>query len=489
MGMKNRVYIKVNHKKRIYTPMKRITFFGRLLLLGTLISCQNAKEEARQPIENETDKIAIAPITKLDIASAVLYEANIRQYSNEGTFSAFAEDLPKLKKMGVKILWLMPINPISTTKSKGPLGSYYAVSDYTKVNPEFGTLADFKNLVDRAHSLGIYVILDWVPGHTGWDHVWIKEHSDYYIKNRRGEIIDPIDFRTGRSFGWTDVADLNYNNKEMQQAMREAMLYWVKETDIDGFRIDQAYAVPQEFYDTTFEAMRAIKPVFLLAETDIDHPGGLELIQKFDASYDWPGHNLSKEVAQGIRSAVSFSNHIETTLRRYGMENSVVHFVNNHDENSWKGTVAESYGEAGHLFMALNFTLPGIPLIYSGQEYDLNKRLLFFEKDSFAKVPGKTFKLLQQLGALKNHHPALLSGKQGGSYQRIPTSKEQQVFAFERVNQVDSLVVIANLSSNYAQFTMPYEARLQRYEDFKPKRLSSTYQYDMKPWEFWILTN
>ncbi|MGA0212408.1 MAG: alpha-amylase family glycosyl hydrolase, partial [Flavobacteriaceae bacterium] len=225
--MKNRVYIKVNHKKRIYTPMKRITFFGRLLLLGTLISCQNAKEEARQPIENETDKIAIAPITKLDIASAVLYEANIRQYSNEGTFSAFAEDLPKLKKMGVKILWLMPINPISTTKSKGPLGSYYAVSDYTKVNPEFGTLTDFKNLVDHAHSLGIYVILDWVPGHTGWDHVWIKEHSDYYIKNRRGEIIDPIDFRTGRSLGWTDVADLNYNNKEMQQAMREAMLYWV----------------------------------------------------------------------------------------------------------------------------------------------------------------------------------------------------------------------------------------------------------------------
>ena len=180
----------------------------------------------------------------------------------KGLLMRFAKDLPVLKKMGVTILWLMPINPISTTKSKGPLGSYYAVSDYKKVNPEFGTMADFKALVQKAHDLGIYVILDWVPGHTGWDHVWIQENSDFYLKNRRGEIIDPIDPRTGKSFGWTDVADLNYRNQAMQEAMREAMLFWVKECNIDGFRIDQAYAVPQQFYEITFAAMRAIKPVF-----------------------------------------------------------------------------------------------------------------------------------------------------------------------------------------------------------------------------------
>ena len=354
------------------------------------LGCQSPKPEPRKAIPPKVEKVAYTPISEADIAHAVLYEANIRQYSNEGTFNAFAKDLPVLKKMGVTILWLMPINPISTTKSKGPLGSYYAVSDYKKVNPEFGTMADFKTLVQKAHDLGIYVILDWVPGHTGWDHVWIEENSDFYLKNRRGEIIDPIDPRTGKSFGWTDVADLNYRNQDMQEAMREAMLFWVKECNIDGFRIDQAYAVPQQFYEITFAAMRAIKPVFLLAETDIYHPGGLNLVRKFDASYDWAGHHLTKEVAQGTKNVYSLDRHLRGIRRQYGMENVVVNFVANHDENSWQGTVKESYGDAAHAFMALSYMTSGMPLIYSGQEYDLDKRLLFFEKDSFPKKPGKT---------------------------------------------------------------------------------------------------
>lgn len=464
--------------------MRKITAFIFSLFL---MACQPKKEEARQPKSPLESKNVIAPITENTIAHSVLYEANIRQYSNEGTFNAFAEDLPILKKMGVKIIWLMPINPISTTKSKGPLGSYYAVSDYTKVNPEFGTLEDFQHLVSKAHSLGMYVILDWVPGHTGWDHHWIKENSDFYLKNRKGEIIDPIDFRTGKSFGWTDVADLNYNNMEMREAMRQAMIYWVKEVNIDGYRIDQAYAVPQEFYDTTFAALKEVKPVFLLAETDVYHPGGIGLVSKFDATYDWPGHHLTKDVAKGERTAIDYSRHIQKSLRIYGPENILVNFISNHDENSWNGTVKESYGEAGHTFMALNFTTPGMPLIYSGQEYDLNKRLRFFEKDSFPKVAGKTMELIQQLGALKNNHKALASGKNGGSFKKLKTTKENQIYAFQRGKEGDTLVVIANLSKDYAQFTMPLDGEFHRYQDYKPKRLSSSYQYDMKPWEFWIL--
>ena len=457
-------------------------------LIGVFIfSCQSPKEEARKPEEKKVQVKTLAPISEEVVAHSVLYEANIRQYSEEGTFNAFAQDLPVLKKMGVKILWLMPINPISTTKSKGPLGSYYAVSDYTKVNPEFGTLEAFKALVQKAHELGIYVILDWVPGHTGWDHHWIQEKSDYYLKNRKGEIIDPIDFRTGKSFGWTDVADLNYNNLEMREELRQAMVYWVKETDIDGYRIDQAYAVPPVFYDKTIEALREIKPVFLLAETDIYHPGGINLVSKFDATYDWPGHQLSKEIAQGRRSATNYHRHIQRTNRLYGPENILVNFISNHDENSWNGTVKESYGAADHIFMAMNFTLPGMPLIYSGQEYDLNKRLRFFEKDSFPKVAGKTMELLQQLGALKNNHRALAAGTSAGSYKRINTTRDNQILAFEREKEGDTLVVVANLSKDYAQFTMPYAGSFKRYQDFKSKLLSPSYQYDMKPWEFWIL--
>ena len=461
-----------------------------ILLLSLLIlSCQNQSEIARKPQFKTIEDTPFLPINEEIISKAVLYEANIRQYSVEGSFNAFAEDLPKLKKMGVKIIWLMPINPISTTKSKGPLGSYYAVSNYTKVNPEFGTLKDFKSLVNKAHQLGMYVILDWVPGHTGWDHVWIKENSDYYLKNRKGEIIDPIDFRTGKSFGWTDVADLNYKNMQMREALRKAMVYWVEETNIDGYRIDQAYAVPQEFYNKTFAILKRIKPLFLLAETDIYHPGGLDLVKKFDASYDWPGHHLSKKVAQGQKNALNYSRHIERTIKRYGPENIVVNFVSNHDENSWNGTIEESYGKAAYAFMALNYTIPGMPLVYSGQEYDLNKRLHFFEKDSFPKVSGKTMEFLQQLGALKNNHKALTSGLSGGSFRRLLNSKNDQILAFERERDGDTIVFIANLSKDYAQFTLPYEGNFKRFQDFRNKRLSSSYQYDMKPWEFWILTN
>ena len=461
-----------------------------ILLLSLLIlSCQNQSEIARKPQVKTIEDTPFLPINEEIISKAVLYEANIRQYSVEGSFNAFAEDLPKLKKMGVKIIWLMPINPISNTKSKGPLGSYYAVSNYTKVNPEFGTLKDFKSLVNKAHQLGMYVILDWVPGHTGWDHVWIKENSDYYLKNRKGEIIDPIDFRTGKSFGWTDVADLNYKNMQMREALRKAMVYWVEETNIDGYRIDQAYAVPQEFYNKTFAILKRIKPLILLAETDIYHPGGLDLVKKFDASYDWPGHHLSKKVAQGQKNALNYSRHIERTIKRYGPENIVVNFVSNHDENSWNGTIEESYGKAAYAFMALNYTIPGMPLVYSGQEYDLNKRLHFFEKDSFPKVSGKTMEFLQQLGALKNNHKALTSGLSGGSFKRLLNSKNDQILAFERERDGDTIVFIANLSKDYAQFTLPYEGNFKRFQDFKNKRLSSSYQYDMKPWEFWILTN
>ncbi len=465
-----------------------------LLIAMLLISlhCESPKPQPQKPIEKtdqETVYNPIAPLTKEAIAQGVLYQANIRQYSNEGTFNAFAADLPKLKKMGVKFLWLMPINPISTTRSKGPLGSYYAVSDYTKVNPEFGTLDDFKALVKKAHHLGIYVVIDWVPGHTGWDHHWIKEHDDFYVKNRNGEIIDPINYQTGQSYGWTDVADLNYDNQEMREAMRQAMLYWVKECDIDGFRIDQAYAVPVPFYEKTFAALKAIKPVFILAETDIYHPGGLPLVEKFDATYDWPGHHLSKEIAQGKKPLWEWDRHFRNLLRRYGTENIVVHFVTNHDENSWNGTVKESYGAAGAAFMALNFTVPGMPLIYSGQEYDLDKRLLFFEKDSFPKVAGETMKLLQQLGQLKNNHPALAAGENAGSFTRLKSSRDDQVFAFQREKEGDTVMVIANLSKNYAQFTMSVNGTYKRFDNQKKKVLSESYQYDMKPWEVWILTN
>ncbi|MDC1029965.1 alpha-amylase family glycosyl hydrolase [Flavobacteriaceae bacterium] len=450
-----------------------------LLLCLSLFSCQQSVSTIEvQPI---------SPITNQDIAQGVLYEVNIRQFTNEGTFEAFGKELPKVKALGVNILWFMPTFPISTTKSKGPLGSYYAVSDYKGVNPEYGSLEDLKSLVNKAHEMGMYVIFDWVPGHTGWDHVWIKEHPEFYLKNEEGEIIDPVDPRTGESFGWTDVADLNYDNPAMREAMKEAMLYWIKEVDIDGYRVDQAYAVPMDFYEDTFAAMRALKPVFLLGETDANHPGGFEHLKNFDASYDFPGHHLTKEIAHGKNTVLDYYKHRENFINKHDPSHFLLNFVSSHDENAWSGTVDEIYGEASHAMMALNYMSPGLPFLYSGVEYDLNKRLLFFEKDSFPRVAGETYQLLKKLGELKQKHPSLNAGKEAGEFKQIETSLGEKVLAFERTKAGDTVVFMANLSKEHIGFTSPYNGYFKRYQDNKPKRLSYSYEYRMKPWEFWIL--
>ncbi|MDB2672312.1 alpha-amylase family glycosyl hydrolase [Flavobacteriaceae bacterium] len=456
--------------------MKKIVLF---LFSLALFSCQ-------QSVSTTVVK-PMTPITNQDIAQGVLYEVNIRQFTNEGTFNAFAKELPKVKELGVNILWFMPTFPISTTKSKGPLGSYYAVSDFKGVNPEYGSLEDLKALVDKAHDMGMYVIFDWVPGHTGWDHVWIKEHPEFYLKNEAGEIIDPIDPRTGESFGWTDVADLDYDNPAMREAMKEAMLYWIKEVDIDGYRVDQAYAVPMDFYEDTFAAIRAIKPVFLLGETDANHPGGFEHLKNFDASYDFPGHHLTKEIAHGQNTVVDYYEHRKNFINKHDPSHFLLNFVSSHDENAWAGTVDEIYGDASHAMMALNYLAPGLPFLYSGVEYDLNKRLLFFEKDSFPRVVGETFQLLKQLGELKQTHPSLNAGKEAGKFTQIDTSLGDKVLAFERTKAGDTIVFMANLSKDHIGFTSPYNGRFKRYQDNKSKHLSFSYEYRMKPWEFWIL--
>ena len=433
-------------------------------------------------------------ILNSDIASGVIYEANIRQYSKEGTFNAFTRDIPVLKDLGIKVIWLMPINPISTTKSKGPLGSYYAVSDYEKVNPEFGTEEDFRDLVEKAHDLGIYIILDWVPGHTGWDHIWIKDYPEFYLKNDKGEITDPINHQTGKSWGWTDVADLDYNNKKMQRAMTNAMKYWIEEFDIDGFRVDQAYAVPQTFFDKTFKSLRAIKPIFLLAETDIEHPGGIELVSKFDASYH-SGNYFLKQIAKGNMTVTELESHFKSVMEKHKDENILLNYTSTHDVNSWQGTSIELYGDAYKMLTAFTYIFPGMPLLYSGQEYDLNKRLLFFEKDDFIKKRGQTMKFLQKLGNLKNTNDALTAGAGRAAYQSLTGlvnmnhGKENQIFAFKRTGQKNTVILIANMSKNYAQFSMNFNGNFKNFSDGKFKKLSDSYEYVMKPWEYWILLN
>lgn len=243
-----------------------------------MFACKEEQKQTETKAVSE-EKVALKSISDSVLETAVIYEANIRQYSPEGTFEQFTKDIPQLKQIGVKVIWLMPIFPISETKRKATggadskfasefpeaeqdkyLGSYYAVSDFTKINPEFGTIEDFRTLLTTAHDNGIYVILDWVPNHTGWDHTWLKTNPEFYTQNDKGEVVHPLDT------DWTDVADLNYDNQEMRKAMIKDMSYWLTEEGVDGFRCDVAGSVPTNFWQQAIPELRAKKDIFMLAE-------------------------------------------------------------------------------------------------------------------------------------------------------------------------------------------------------------------------------
>ncbi|MDC0355497.1 alpha-amylase family glycosyl hydrolase, partial [Flavobacteriaceae bacterium] len=343
----------------------------KLLLFITLlsVSCQNNNKSF--PIDN--------------IENGVIYEVNIRQYSKTGNFDDFTKDIHKLKDLGVKIIWLMPIHPISKIKRKGTLGSYYSISDYKEVNPEFGSKKDLDELIAEAHKNDMLVILDWVANHTGWDHDWINTNPEYYTKDSNGEITDPINPDTGQSWGWTDVADLNFDNMEMQNEMIEAMEYWVKEHDIDGYRLDAAHSCPPSFWKKSIDRLKNIKNVLMLAESDGYHPGGFELIEMFDMSYNWSGHHVLNNIYKKENNSDDLIENINRNINDYSSDHILMNFTSNHDENTWAGTVFDRYGKGAKTFGALTYFLPGMPLIYNGQEYGLEKRLEFFEKDFIPK--------------------------------------------------------------------------------------------------------
>lgn len=475
--------------------MKKLLF--TTILLSAIISCK--KESAEK--SNSTPQIT--EITSEIEENAVLYEVNIRQYSEEGTFNAFTKDIPQLKEMGIKILWVMPIFPISQTKRKATggddskfasempkeeqskyLGSYYAVSDFKKVNPEFGTIEDFRNLVKTAHENGIYVILDWVPNHTGWDHVWIKQHPEFYTHNEKGEIVDPINTETGKSWGWTDVADLNYDNKGLRAAMSGDMMHWIKNENIDGFRCDVAGNVPTDFWSETIPKLRKEKNIIMLAEA-----WQPELLKSnlFDMYYGWETHHIMNRIAKGENTVSNWDNNILDNTKKYEANDIAMNFVDNHDENSWNGTMKSRLGAAEETMTALSYLTPGMPLVYSGDEYGLDKSLKFFEKDSFTKIKGKQWEWRVKLGKLKNENIALNGGKKGASYTRISTSDDTKILAFTRAKENNKVIFVGNLSKTNTTFTSGFEGKFTNYMTGEKVNYSKNQKLNFNPWEYKIL--
>lgn len=463
-----------------------------LLFTSLFIACKTDKKET-DTVQSEP-VLDFVPISDEVIETAVIYEANIRQYSPEGTFDAFTKDIPQLKELGVKIIWLMPIYPISETNRKATggadskfasdfpedeqakyLGSYYAVSDYTKVNPEFGNIENFRELVKTAHDHGMYVILDWVPNHTGWDHVWIKEHPDWYTQ-KDGQIIHP------EGTDWTDTADLNYDNPDMRQQMITDMMYWVSEENVDGFRCDVAGSVPTDFWEQAIPQLRSEKDIFMLAEA-----WEPELLKDdlFDMCYAWEGHHLMNDLAKGEKGLDDFEAYMKKMSEQYESDDILMNFVTNHDENSWNGTVKERMGDASELMTAFSYMLPGMPLIYSGQEYGLDHRLKFFEKDSIPKTKGSMWELLEKLGELKNENKALNSGKQD-SGMFISWWKENDDLILERKKEDHSVLFVGNLSDKPNEITLPKQGDFLDYLKGETVQLKGD-AFELGPWEYKIL--
>lgn len=363
-----------------------------------------------------------------------IYEVNIRQYTPEGTINAFVEHLPRLQAMGVDILWFMPVQPIGEKNRKGPLGSYYSIQDYTAVNPNFGTTDDFKNMVIEAHERGMLVILDWVANHSAFDHAW-AEIEGYHTVDSAGNVTWP------EGTDWTDVADLNYDNMDMRADMIDELEWWVTEMDVDGFRCDVAGFVPMDFWNAAKDSLDQIKDLFMLAEWD--EPKMHE--DAFHMTYAWGPHHWMNETAKGHFNADSLEVLIKGDVDRYGVTPFRMMFTTNHDENSWNGTVFERFGDGHKAYAAWAFTVRGMPLIYSGQEAGLEKRLRFFDKDTidFSNVEFQQF--YTKLLALKHDNEALFNGEFGGDLTFL-ADNNSSVSSFRRSTENSAVTVMVNLS-------------------------------------------
>lgn len=383
-----------------------------------------------------------------------IYEVNIRQYSEEGTFKAFERDLPRLKELGVGILWLMPIQPIGEKNRKGSLGSYYSIKNYHDTNPHFGTLKDFKQLVKKAHQLGMYVLLDWVANHTAWDHHWSVDHPEYYTRNEKDNFVAPFP-------EWSDVMHLNYNNTELWHAMADEMRFWLREADIDGFRCDMAHLVTTDFWNYVRPQLELEKPVFMLAETE-----NKQLLDvAFDMIYNWNMFHVFNRIAKQENCVWDIDNILHNEIFSFPSNRYQMFFTSNHDENTWQGSAIERLSFGLETINVMVFTIDGMPLIYNGQEAGLYTRLSFFEKDKIDWKPDKMFQLYQKLIALKKRNKALWSGPYGGIMQRVFTDNNKDIFAFIREYDGHRVFVIVNLSYHNINFSLQGNAFTGAFEE------------------------
>jgi len=454
--------------------MKEQIFRLAILIIGVA-----ALVYACQPKPVKVDKPLTSSVTPAEwTRNMVIYELNVRQYSSDGTFASVQADLPRLQRLGVNVIWFMPVYPIGAENRKGELGSYYSISDYKAVNPEFGTMEDFRSLVAKAHELGFKVILDWVGNHSAWDNQIMLQNPEWYQKDSLGKFVSPYD--------WTDVVQFDYSAGPLWDFMISAMRFWVEEVGVDGFRCDYPGQVPEEFWFRAYNELNTVKPVLMLAE---DEANSFLLERAFDMNYAWAHHHLMNSVAQGKRHPLALDSMLRYELLYYPGDSYRLRFIDNHDENSWNGTIDERMGSAHKAFAAYLLTIPGVPLIYNGQEAGLNKRLKFFERDPIEWKETGLFEFYATLISLRTSHPALRHGKEGGTFKTLKTGNSK-VYAYVREKEENAVAAIINLSPSAAKGVIRDRIEGTSYENVftgETVVLEKGMQVELGPWEFLIL--
>ncbi|MBN2275130.1 MAG: alpha-glucosidase C-terminal domain-containing protein [Bacteroidales bacterium] len=498
------------------------TFFTIIIILSLIaFAC-------KQPYETPVKRVNPAGISQVShvewAKDAVIYEVNIRQFSPEGTFEAVKKDLPRLKELGVDIVWLMPVFPIGEMNRKADqtilieeieipaerkkyLGSYYATKDYLSVNPEYGNPEDFKSLVDKIHELGMYVILDIAINHTAWDHPWIKEHPDYYTRVHEDSVpwnpewmtehpeyfrklkklrmtypINPVEF------DWWDVAELDFDNTELRNEFVKIFIWWISEYDIDGYRCDHAHGVPTDFWEELRPELDKVKPVFMLAEAELP-----ELHKKaFDMSYDWKMHHILNAIAQNKKPAWAIAEHLQWADTSYPDNSWLMQFTSNHDENSWAGTEFERMGQGARTFAVLAATLPDMLLIYNGQESAFNERLKFFVKDTIGWGDYRYSSFYRTLNELKERNKALLNGTENGILKVLSSQADSNVFAFSRQAEDDQVLVICNLGEYPVDYRLRNNTRIGNMKEVftgTSRTFKRKTKISLEPWQYCVYEN
>lgn len=375
---------------------------------------------------------------------AIIYQINTRQFSPQGTLKGATQQIPRLKALGVDILWLMPIHPIGEKNRKGSLGSPYSVKDFREVSPELGTKADLKALVDAAHANGMKVILDWVGNHSAWDNVLMTQHPDWYDRDWKGAL------HSTPWWDWTDIVDFDYSKVGLRHYMADAMKMWVRDYGIDGYRADVAGYVPPDFWADVRRDLTQIKPVWMVAEFNQRDL----IMNSFDGTYGWPWAEAVMKISKGEADTGALYGYYSENESAWPTGAQRMIFTSNHDENSWAGTEFERFGPALNNAFALLFTSEGIPLVYNGQEAGNDRRLKFFEKDPIVWKDHPNGALIKDWIAFRKAHPALDNAPWGGRMMKVENSDATKVFSFVRAKNGDAVFVAQNYSAEPKEVTL-----------------------------------